>query len=45
MIKVYVNLKFRRNIHKYIVQINIVGGMALVNAFNFSAWILQLILL
>ena len=31
-------LMYRRNIHQYIMRMNIVGGIAVINAFIFSAW-------
>ena len=38
MIKVCVILIYRRNIHKYIMQMNLVSGMAINYALIFSAW-------
>ena len=43
MIKVYVNLMFRRTRHENIMQMNIAQGLAVINELNFSAWKLQLI--
>ena len=37
MIKVCVILMYRRNIHKYIMQMNLVSGMAINYALIFSA--------
>ena len=38
MIKVCVILMYRRNIHKYIMQMNLVSGMAINYALIFSVW-------